>query len=86
MNIALMFESWGLKEDVPIVINIAAHHKNHKTSLQMFNRILCKAYHPKEIPNILKEYSPPLGSSILDYLCDVEDGAGHLVDMIEHYT
>lgn len=83
MNLALMFEEWGVSHDIPLMLDITGNHKTSKTALQLLNRMLAKAYHPAEIPNILTSYSPVLGSSILDYLSHVQDGAAYIIEIIE---
>ena len=83
MSMALMFESWGISHDMAAMLEITGHHRGNGTALQVLNRYLFKAYHPDEIPTILRQRSPVLGGSILDYLCCVDNGAEYIIEIID---
>ena len=85
MDIALMYDSWGLTPYISAMLEINARHDTDRgrTSLRILNRLLLKAYHPDEIPGILRDRSPVLGSSILEFLTSVDHGAEYLIEIIE---
>jgi hypothetical protein len=82
MNLSLMFESWGINGRPAITINIAHNHKHYPTDLILLDRILRKAYPQSEIQEVLFKHSPVLGSSIIQYLMEVPQGAGEIVGML----
>lgn len=83
MDIALMFDSWGLSDNIPALLDITANHKTSLTSLRRLDRILVKAYHPDEIPNVVAMFSPILNDSIVGFLRSVGGGADYIIDILE---
>jgi len=82
MNLALMFNSWGVAHIPAVVLSINNNHRSNTTSLVVLDRLLCKLFHADEVPNILRKYSPALDGSIIEFLCQVDGGAVYILDML----
>ena len=96
MNIELMFHTWGISHDIPTMMHLTHHHVGNKEAIMRLNAILVGSYRSDEIPAVLRQYSPELngllrkqyadkevGGCILDYLCQVDNGAEHIIQIIE---
>jgi len=83
MDMMQVFGSWGVHTNIPLLLKIVGNHSLNKTSLLLLNRYLLRAYHKDEIYAVLREHSPVLGSNILQYLAEVPEGAGRILEMIK---
>ena len=83
MDLALMYDSWGITSNRAVMMNITDRHREDTSSLQRLNRILCQIFHSTEIPDILRKHSPLLGTSMLQYLCMTTYAAGYIIRALE---
>lgn len=84
INLGKMLDSWGLGDDKEALMNIAYNHESDEgyRALGELGLLFALAYHPQELPNLIKVHSDRLGCSVQDYLEHVEDGALHIVEEI----
>ena len=83
MDLALMFDSWGITSQRQLMIDIVGRHRLDTSSLQRLNRLLHKAYHPDEIPSVLTTHMPAINGSMLELMYKVDNGADYIVELIE---
>lgn len=84
INIGKIFESWDIHDDEDTIMDVIYNHDTDLSynSLGSLGNALKKAYHPYEIPNLVRAHSDVLGCSILDYLSLVEEGATYIMEEI----
>lgn len=82
MNLALMFEGWGIGGKPAISINIVQNHREYPTSLALLDRYLRQAYSADQLPTVLCRFSPVLNASILQYLMETTNGADHVLSIL----
>ncbi len=83
MNISLMLDSWGLKGQEFISLNILHNHRGSLKALIKLHKVLEAEYGMENLPEyIVDMQSEVLGVSILQYLFNTENGAQKILDKL----